>query len=159
MLGISPLGWLHTLGSLPALPLAGYMLVRHGRIVPGSRAGRAYFGCMLLGAGTVFLIAHQPISLIIGALTLALLLLGYAAARLPLGARARAYLETLPLTATVFLLMVPTVSETLRRIPAGHPFVTDLKDPLLVGVQLALLVGLCLGIVLQCFAVRRRVPT
>jgi hypothetical protein len=34
MFGISPLGWLHTLGSLPAIPLAIYMFARYGRIVP-----------------------------------------------------------------------------------------------------------------------------
>jgi len=42
-MGISPIGWLHTLGSLPAIPLAVYMLVRHGRIAPETAAGRAYF--------------------------------------------------------------------------------------------------------------------
>src|SRR5690606_35801449 len=45
---ISPIGWLHTLGSLPAVPFAAYMLARSGRIVPGTRAGRAYFWFMLL---------------------------------------------------------------------------------------------------------------
>ena len=40
---ISPLGWLHTVGSLPAIPLAIYMLVKHGRVAPNTKAGRAYF--------------------------------------------------------------------------------------------------------------------
>ena len=38
MLGISPLGWIHTLGSLPALPLALSMLWHHRRIDPRSTA-------------------------------------------------------------------------------------------------------------------------
>ena len=77
MFGISALGWLHTLGSLPAIPLAAYMFVRHGRIVPRSRPGVAYLVFMLLGAGSVFLIARQPVSNAIALLTLALLLAGY----------------------------------------------------------------------------------
>jgi hypothetical protein len=32
MFGISSLGWVHTIGSLPAIPLAIYMLARYGRI-------------------------------------------------------------------------------------------------------------------------------
>lgn len=156
MLGISPLGWLHTVGSLPAIPLAAYMLIRHGRIVPGSRAGRAYFGFMALGALSVLPIAHQPVSYVFALLTLLFLSIGYGAARLPLSGRSRAYVETIALSTTVFLLLVPTVSETLRRIPAGHPLVTDLKDPLLVGTQLGLLVALIAGVTVQAFVLRRR---
>jgi hypothetical protein len=62
MFGILSLGWVHTLGSLPAIPLALYMLARQGRIVPWSTAGASYFISMLIGAETVFLIAHQPVS-------------------------------------------------------------------------------------------------
>src|SRR5436190_23605289 len=43
MFGISPLGWVHTLGSLPAVPVAIYMFARYGRIVPRSTAGAIYF--------------------------------------------------------------------------------------------------------------------
>ena len=32
-----------------------------------------------------------------------------------------------------FLPMVPTITDTLRRVPDGHPFVTNLKSPLLLG--------------------------
>lgn len=69
MFGISPLGWVHTLGSLPAIPLALYMFLRYGRIVPASRAGRLYLLFMLIGALTTFLVAlyrnaaAQPVSL------------------------------------------------------------------------------------------------
>lgn len=148
-MGISPLGWLHTLGSLPAIPLAAYMLVRHGRIVPGTRAGRAYFWFMLLGVLTVYPIAHQPVSRIVATVTLAVLLLGYGMARWPVAKRFGKYVETVSLSISVFLLMVPTVTESLRRLPAGDPLVTDLKDPLLLGVQGALFLALVVGIPLQ----------
>ncbi|SDR04262.1 hypothetical protein [Pseudoxanthomonas sp. CF125] len=155
-MGISPLGWLHTLGSLPAIPLAAYMLVRHGRIVPASRAGRAYFWFMLLGVLTVYPIAHQPISSIIATVTLAVLLLGYGVSRWPMAKRFGKYIETISLSISVFLLMVPTVSESLRRLPVGDPLVTDLKDPLLLGVQGALFLALIVGIPLQMRALYKR---
>ncbi len=156
MFGISPLGWIHTLGSLPAMPAAAYMLARHGRIVPRSAAGAIYFISMLVGAGTIFLIARQPESKGIAVVTLALLLAGYGISRFPQLGRAVKYLETLSLTVTTFLLMLPTVTEVLRRVPDGHPLVTDLKSPLLLGSQAGLLLLLLAGLAAQVAYLRKR---
>ena len=155
MFGISPIGWIHTLGSLPAIPLAVYMLVRYGRIVPRSTAGTVYFFSMLIGAMTVFLVAHEPVSYVIAIVTLILLLTGYGIERFSPG-RAAKYIETISLTLTVFLLMVPTVTETLRRVPDGHPFVTDLKSPLLLGFQASLFVMLIIGVGAQLLYLRSK---
>ncbi|QIB32283.1 hypothetical protein [Ancylobacter pratisalsi] len=156
MFGISPLGWVHTLGSLPAIPLAIYMLARHGRIVPRSAPGVVYFVAMLIGAATVFLVAHQPVSYGIGAATILLLLAGYGIGRISSVGRSGAYLETIFLSLTAFLLMVPAVSETLRRVPDGHPFVTDPKSPILLGAQAGLLVILIIGLTAQIIQLRRQ---
>ncbi|EQM68538.1 hypothetical protein QYE80_17495 [Pseudomonas tohonis] len=156
MFGISPLGWLHTLGSLPAIPLALYMFARHGRIVPRSGAGLGYFVSMLLGAGTVFLVARQPVSNAIAVVTLVLLVVGYGVGRIGKLGRARVYLETILLSLTAFLLMLPTVTEVLRRVPDGHPLVTDLHAPLLVGAQGSLLLALVLGVTAQVVYLRRQ---
>ncbi|MCU1253642.1 MAG: hypothetical protein JWQ49_6671 [Edaphobacter sp.] len=48
------------------------MFARHGRIVPRSRPGAVYFVSMLIGAATVFLVAHQSVSYGIGAATIVL---------------------------------------------------------------------------------------
>lgn len=156
MVGISPLGWLHTLGSLPAIPLAIYMFARHGRIVPRSVPGALYFISMLIGALTVFIVAHQPVSYIIGAVTLTVLLIGYGVGYLPISKRVTVYPETICLTLSAFLLMVPTVTETLRRVPDGHPLVTDLGSPLLKGAHLSLLVALIIGMTAQILYLRKQ---
>ena len=155
MFGISPIGWLHTLGSLPAIPLAAYMFVRHGRIVPRSTPGVLYLIFMLIGALTVFLVAKQPVSNFIGVITLALLLGGYGIGLLGWKVRAVVYIETILLSLTAFFLMVPTVSETLRRVPDGHPFVTDLKSPLLIGAQGLIFLVLVLGVATQVYFLRK----
>jgi len=157
MFGISPLGWVHTLGSLPAIPVAVYMFARHGRIVTRSRLGAIYFVSMLIGAATAFLVAHQPVSYAIGAATLFFLLVGYGVRRIPGAGWAARYLETVCLSLTAFLLMVPTVTETLRRIPVGNPFVTDMKSPLLLGFQGSLVVILIVGLTAQIVYLRRRI--
>lgn len=156
MFGISPLGWVHTLGSLPAIPLAIYMFARHGRIVPRSVPGALYFVSMLVGATTVFLVAHEPISYGIGAATILLLLAGYGIGHVPQLGRTGTYVETIFLTLTVFLLMVPSVSETLRRVPDGHPLVTDPKSPLHLGALSTLLVMLAVGLTSQITNVRKQ---
>lgn len=155
MFGISTLGWAHTLGSLPAIPLAAYMFLRHGRIVPRSTSGAAYFLFMVIGAASVFLIARQPVSYAIGGITLALLLIGYGVDRLPGSPRAKRYIETISLSLTAFLLMLPTVTEILRRVPDGHPFVTRLDSPLLLGAQATLLALLVVGLAIQIVRLRR----
>lgn len=156
MFGISPLGWLHTLGSLPAIPVAAYMFARYGRIVPRSTLGAVYFVSMLIGATTAFLVAHQPVSYIIGAATIVLLLAGYGVGRLSGLGRAGQYIETICLSLTAFLLMVPTVTEILRRVPDGHPLVTDLKSPLLLGSQASLLAILIIGLTAQIIYLRKQ---
>lgn len=156
MFGISPLGWVHTLGSLPAIPVALYMFARHGRIVPRSAPGRVYFVSMLIGAVTVFLVAHEPVSYGIAVVTLLLLFAGYGVGRLAVLGRAARYAETICLSLTAFLLMLPTVTEVLRRVPDGHPLVTDLHAPLLLGCQGALLVILLVGVTAQIVGLRRQ---
>lgn len=161
MFGISPLGWVHTLGSLPAIPVALYMFARHGRIVPRSIAGAIYLVSMLIGAFTVFLVAHAPVGNVIGAVTIVLLVAGYAVGWVPGLGRAGRYIETVCLSLTAFLLMLPTVTEILRRVPDGHPLVTTLDAPLLLGAQGSLLVALVLGLAAQIVFLRRsasRVP-
>ena len=100
--------------------------------------------------------AHQPVSYGIGGATLVLLLAGYGVGRLPAPEGLKRYAETILLTLTAFLLMVPTVSETLRRVPDGHPLAADLQSPLLLGAQGALFVLLVVGLAAQILHLRRQ---
>ncbi len=117
------------------------MFLRYGRIVSASRAGRLYLLFMLIGALTTFLVARQTVSVVIGGVTLAVLIAGYSVGRLSVLRAASTYIELL-LSLSAFLLMVPTVSEILRRVPDGHPLVTELNSPLLLGAQAGLLIVL-----------------
>ena len=156
MFGISPLGWLHTLGSLPAIPVAFYMFIRNGRIEPRSKAGAIYFASMLLGSITVLPISHSQAGNVIAIVTIVLLLIGYGVTYLKRMKSAGGYVETISLTLTVFLLMLPTVTEILRRVPDGHPFVSDLNSPLLKGVHGFLVLSLIVGLTLQIRYLRRQ---
>lgn len=86
------------------------------------------------------------------------MLAGYGVAYLPLRLPGRigVYLEAFCLTLTAFVLMVPTVTKTLKRVPDGHPLASDPKSPLLLGAQAALLVALVLGLIAQALYLRRK---
>lgn len=155
MFGITPLGWLHTLGSLPAIPAAAYMIFRFGRIKPDSVPGYIYFVCMLVGSLTIFLVAKAPVSPAIALVTLLCRLGGYAANKLVFLGRLRNYIETILLSLTVFLLMVPSVSETLRRVPDGHPFVADPNSVVLKGAVGTIAAIFVLGLAVQIYNLAR----
>lgn len=156
MFGISPLGWLHTLGSLPAIPLAIYMLARHGRIVPRSGAGVIYFVCMVIGSLSVFLVAKQPASNVIAVITLVLLMVGYGVGHVSRHGRVAVYFETISLSLTVFLLLVPSVSETLMRVPDGHPIASGPNSPILLGALGSLVIMLVILLATQIIHLRRQ---
>ncbi|QOT12194.1 hypothetical protein JNUCC32_09320 [Paenibacillus sp. JNUCC32] len=156
MFGISSLGWVHTLSSLPAIPLATYMFARYGRIVPRSRPDVVYFISMIIGAITVFPIAHQSVSYVISTATILLLLGGYGVGRISGFGRSGKYLETIFLSLTAFLLMLPTITEILTRVPDGNPLVSDLSSPVLLGAQATLLVIFIVGLTAQIIHLRRQ---
>lgn len=155
MFGISPIGWFHTLGSLPALVMAAYMLVRHGRIVPRSIPGVVYFASMVLGGATAFLVAKQPVSYAIGGLTLLVIAVGYGVHRLAFLGQLRRYIETMSLSFSVLLLLVPTVTETLTRVPDGAPFASSVSSPIVLGSHAALLLAFVGGLIAQIVVLRR----
>lgn len=132
------------------------MFARRGRIEPRSKAGAVYFISMLLGGITVFPISHSGAGNVVAIVTLALLLIGYGVGRLKPMGRAAYYVETISLTLTAFLLMLPTVTEILRRVPDGHPLVSDLNSPLLKGAHACLLLGLIVGLTLQIRSMRKQ---
>lgn len=156
MFGISPLGWVHTIGSLPAVPAAAYMLVRYGKIVPRSKAGAVYLVSMIIGAISIFPIANIPAADVIAVVTLLVLLVGYGVGLTTFFGRAAKYIEVICLSISVFLLMVPTISEILHRVPDGHPLVPDLDSPVLKAVRLGLALALLGGVTAQIIYIRRQ---
>ena len=148
MLGLSPLGTLHTALALAALCCGFAMTWRHGRIGGDLRLGPAYavltaltcltsLGLSRLGG---FNIAHA-----LGLLTLVVLAAAWAAGRRRDTSRPAAYVETLGYSATLFLHLVPGITESGTRLPLGAPLFAGPEDPRLQqalgAVLLAFLVG------------------
>lgn len=152
---ISPLGWVHTLASLPAIPLALYMFIRYGRIIPQSAAGGTYLVAMTIGAVSAYPIANVWFSYVIATLTLLALAVGYGISLLNTTGLALKCIETSSLSFSTFLLMLPTITEIFLRLPEGAPLARSLDAPVLLYAQAALLVIFLLGLTAQLILLLR----
>lgn len=155
---LSALGWFHTLGSLPAVPIGLILLLRHGRIDPATRLGKAYLFFMFIGALSAIFVIKSPPGAAVAALSLVSLTVGATIGFIRPLARQRWTIETIALSVSYFTLLLPSVTETLTRLPAGAPVASGVEDPLVVSFQLTLLAALIVGVTLQLLSRRRRTP-
>ena len=154
---LSALGWFHTLGSLPAVPLALYLLIRYGRIPPEKMISKIFLGFMFIGALSGVLVIKSPPGVAISILSLGSLVVGSTIGLITPLARHRWWIQTVALSISVFTLFLPSVTEVMTRLPAGQPIADSPEDPLVVAFQLSLVVILIVGVTLQLLFLRRPV--
>jgi hypothetical protein len=152
---LSALGWFHTLGSLPAVPIALYMLIRHGRVTPEALIGKAYLVFMYIGAISGVLVIKDPPGVAISILSLGSLTVGALVHKATFLGRHRNWIQTVALSTSVFTLFLPSLTETFTRLPAGHPIASSPQAPLVVTLQLSLVVILIVGVTLQLMFLKR----
>ena len=146
---LSALGWFHTLGSLPAVPLALYLLIRHGFIRPATPLGKIYLAFMFLGAITGVLVIRDAPGVAISILSLGSLTVGALIGFVKPLASQRWWIETVAMSTSALTLFIPSVTETLTRLPADAPIAASPADPIVVAFQLTVLIGLFVLIPLQ----------
>lgn len=124
MLGLSPLGAIHTAISLVAVFAALYAFVRDKGIDAGNTLGKVYIWTTVLTCLTGFgIFAHGGPSKahVLGVLTLIVLAVAALARKSKLFGRASAYVETVCYSATFMFHMIPAITETSTRLPLGKP--------------------------------------
>jgi hypothetical protein len=153
---VSTFGIFHTAVSVLAIPFGFYAFYRDGKIDPNSRVGKLYLLSMLVGSLTAFGFiptkGFDPPQVLTIVTLLTLLGATYAGRSKWLG-RAGAYVQTFSASTSFLLLMVFTTTETLTRLPVGHPYAANADAPELIPVRLALLVTFLLGVGYQFYQV------
>lgn len=127
-LQLSPFGLIHTIISLTAVAAGVAELTRHGDIHPSRFWGTVYVaatvGACLTGFGIFrhggFNEAHM-----LGVVTLLVLGLAALAGKTRVFGGASRKVEMLGYSITFLFHMIPTFTETLTRLPIGHPIVSD----------------------------------
>jgi hypothetical protein len=59
------------------------------------------------------------------------------------------YFQALGYTSTLLFHMIPAITDFLRRLPIGDPFIDTLEDPLLSQFHLAFLLIYVVGLIAQ----------
>jgi uncharacterized membrane protein len=162
MFGLTSLGLLHTAISLLALAAGAVALLRDREISPATQIGRIYLWTTALTCLTGFgIFQHGGFGKphVLGIVTLLVLAAATLAARGAAFGRAAPYVATIGMSATFLFHLIPGVTETFTRLPAGAPLFANAEDP-----RLALVTGLMLALflvaaLLQALRLRARLPS
>jgi uncharacterized membrane protein len=132
MLGLTPLGTVHTAISLIALAAGFVALARHKEISTRTRSGVVFAGGTMLSCLTglgIFQHGGFGNPHVLAIVTLAVLAIAYAAEyRAVFGAFSR-YVATVGYSLAFFFHFIPGTVETLTRLPAGAPYLANPDDP------------------------------
>jgi uncharacterized membrane protein len=160
MLGLTPLGIVHTAISLVAVATGFWALARDKEISAHNPLGRTYLWTTALTAATglgIFQHGGFGVPHVLSILTLLALAVGTLAALKGSFGRGSRYVQAICYSATVFFHMIPGFTETLTRLPLGQPLLPNAEAPELkpiVGVLLLLFVA---GLAAQLRWLRSRI--
>ena len=153
------LGWFHTVLGVVAVLSGFYTLYKYRVISVEEGSGRLYVYVTLLVAGSALGIYNQGgfgIAHILAVLTLLALAGGLIMEKIKLFGSLSKYFQALGYSSTLLFHMIPAITDFLRRLPVGDPFIDSFEDPLLVNFHLAFLLIFVVGIIAQIFWLKKQ---
>ena len=153
-----PLGWFHTILGIGAVVSGFYTLIKYRVVTLAHRSGRLYVLLTLIVAGTALGIYNQGgfgIAHNLAVLTLVALAGGVVMEKTRLFGSLSKYCQALGYSSTLLFHMIPAITDFLRRLPVGDPFIDTLEDPLLRQFHLAFLAIFFVGIIAQVLWLRK----
>lgn len=157
-MGLSNLGIFHTAIGVVAIVAALVSFVKYGKINLAVLAGKIYFYGTLVTSLTALGISKQGgfnAGHIFSLFIVVLIVIAYFLYDKIKGNTKVRYVENFLLSFSFFLSMVPTVNETLTRVPVGHPIAKGVGDPVIGKTLLAILILFIIGSVLQFISQKR----
>lgn len=149
---LSNLGIFHTIIGLTAIAGAIASFIRFGKIDLGKRSGQIYFYGTLITSLTALGISRHggfnpghALSLFVISVVSTSAYLFYKRK----GNNSTRYYENFLLSFSLLLSLLPTVNETLTRIPVGHPLAKDITDPVIAKTLLVFFLLFLAGSVYQ----------
>ena len=137
MFGLTTLGAFHTLIAIVAVAAGLLALLRDKAISPDNVTGQTYLWATVLTCLTGFGIFQRAgfgAPHVLGIVTLVTLGVAMLAARTALLGRASRYVSTVAFSLSFFFHMIPGLTETFTRVPAGAPLFSGPEDPALQKV-------------------------
>lgn len=133
-MGLSNLGIFHTAIGVITLGAGIVSLAKSGKINLAMRSGQLYFyGTLITSFTALGLSKHGGFNPghVFSLLIVILVVVAYYLYSKRKGNNKARYAENFLLSFSFLLSLVPTVNETLTRIPVEHPFAHDATDPLI----------------------------
>lgn len=161
MLGLTPLGEIHTAISLVAVVAGAIELLRRKRIASTTTMGWLYIITTVLTCITGFgIFQHGGFGKphVLGIVTLLVLALALVAERGSWFGRRSIYVATVAYSATYFFHFIPAITEISTRLPAGAPLLPNADAPQLQVATAVLFVLFLVGATWQVRWLRRTVP-
>jgi hypothetical protein len=152
------LGWFHTIMGIAAILLAVAALYRHGLIRAADREGAGYLMITVIVAGSALGIYNQGgfgVAHYLAVLTLVAAFGGFILERFNLFGRFSPYFQAIAYSATILFHMIPAITDFLRRLPVGDPFIDSFDSPVLQGFHLTFLGLYVLGVGVQILKLKR----
>ena len=156
------LGWFHTIMGIAAILMAVAALYRHGLIRAADREGAGYLLITVIVAGSALGIYNQGgfgVAHYLAVLTLVAAFGGFVLERFNLFGRFSPYFQAIAYSATILFHMIPAITDFLRRLPVGDPFIDSFDSPVLQGFHLAFLGIYVLGVGVQILKLKRSANT
>ena len=153
------LGWFHTILGILAVLSGFYTLYKYKIITTAESSGRLYVLVTLLVAGSALGIYNQGgfgVAHVLAVLTLIALAGGYFMEKFKWFGSFSKYFQALGYTSTLLFHMIPAITDFLRRLPLGDPFIDSFEDPLLLNFHTAFLVIYLVGLVTQMVWLKRQ---
>ena len=153
------LGWFHTIVGVVALISGFYTIFKYKVISLEEPSGKLYLISTLIVAGSALGIYNQGgfgIAHMLAVLTLIALLGGVIMEKGKLFGSFSKYFQALGYTSTLLFHMIPAITDFLRRLPVGDPFINSFEDPLLMNFHLSFLLIYLIGLIAQIFWLKKQ---
>ena len=158
---MSTLGIIHTALSVLPILFGLWGFLRYGRIDPGTRVGGLYLLTMVASIVTSFGLSRAGgfnpghalgiLALVVMGLAVLAPLLGWLGNGAP-------YVQTLAMSVSFLVLLIPGTIETLTRLPVGQPLATGPESPAVQGTLGVLLLLFLVGTAFQVVGLRASAP-
>jgi uncharacterized membrane protein len=152
------LGWFHTILGILALGSAFYTLTKHKVISLDHSSGKLYVAVTIIVAASALGIYNQGgfgIAHWLAVLTLVAVSGGVIMEKFKLFGSYSKYFQVLGYSSTLLFHMIPAITDFLRRLPVGDPFVDSFDDPLILSFHLGFLIIYVVGLTVQMLWLRK----
>jgi len=155
---LSVLGIIHTAISILALFAAFFAFAKDAQVKPTNAIGKTYIALTIITCLTGFPImrfGHPSPGHFLGLIILLILPIGIYAKSIKLFGKRAIYIQTIVMSTTVFMSMIPAINETETRLPISHPLADGPDSPLLKMSLLALFIVYLVGTSFQMVRLKK----